>query len=229
MFGFELEATRRSGPRGHAHPAPRHGGNPGLHAGRHPRGGARPAPRRGPEGAARRSSWATPTTCICGRANGRGGAGRPAPLHHLGPAHAHRLRRVPGLLARGTAEDQRARGRVPEPHRRRRSGPSPPNARWRSSGPSAPTSPWRSTTWCPVRRTGRWPRRAWSGPCAGWNAAGPDTRRSRPTRRRGRRSGPSSRAAPTPTSGSARSRAPWPAAPGPGSPSAASRWASPSR
>ena len=92
---------------------------------------------------------------------------------------------------------------------------SRPSGRWRSSGPWAPTSRWRSTTWCPGSpRTSR-ARGAWSGRCGGWmrcqqatatadswtelTADGPP-HRSRPC-------GPSSRAAPTTTSGCGRSRA----------------------
>ena len=96
-------------------------------------------------------------------------------LHHVGRPDADRLGRLPGLLARGAADDRRGGRGVPEPRRRHALAPSRPSARWRSSGPSAPTSRWRSTTWCRARRRTSWPAKGWSGRCGGWSGAGRGT------------------------------------------------------
>ena len=241
MFEFRLEATAGPARAGTLTLPHGDGSDARVHAGRHPRRGPRAQRRRRaphrradhprqhlpPPPAPRRGAWSAD--------------GRPAPRSPPGPADADRLRRLPGVLPRGpahgsprTASSSRATSTAPTA----RSRPSGP---WRSSGRSAPTSRWPSTTWSRARRRRELALRGDGADAALARRRGCEERRARgaldgramrttpaPPRYR-KRSGPSSRAASTTTSGAARSRARSRGGRGPASPSAASRWASRSR
>ena len=71
--------------------------------------------------------------------------GRPAPLHVLGPADAHRLRRLPGLHARRAAEDHRGGRRASQSTSTAPAQLTPERAT-RIQEPLGATSSWRSTS-----------------------------------------------------------------------------------
>ena len=86
------------------------------------------------------------------RARGHRRARRPAPVHGLGAADPHRLRRLPGVEPRAAAQ---GRARKASRSRRRSTATgccSRPRSRCRSSARSTPTSRWCSTS---ARRTRR--------------------------------------------------------------------------
>ena len=107
-----------------------------------------PEPRRPARGRAPRSSSATRTTCSCGPGHdARPRARRAAPVHGLGRADPHRLRRLPGLQPGQAADDRPRRAcAFRSPVDGSRSTCSRPSGRSRSSTRSAPTSSIRSTS-----------------------------------------------------------------------------------
>ena len=244
MFEFRLEATAGRRPRGHADPAPRTVATPGLHAGGHPRRGPRPQRRRRARGPAPRSS--SGNTYHLHLRPGEGVVQAMGGLHRFttwDAADAHRLRRLPGVLARGPAPHRRGRRRVPEPrgrhlphaHARARHGdPVGPGRRHRDgvrprgARPGAARAGLRGDG-ADAAVAGSVSGEAWStgsgarrqATAAGIDAARhghrPDPLAHRPGRH------------PRRPPAAARSRARSRAARGPGSRSAASRWASPSR
>ena len=107
-------------------------------------------------------------------------AGRPARLHGLARPRAHRLGRLPGLLAR--AEGRRRGRHLPLDLRRQHATTSRPRTRSPSSASSAPTSRWCSTCArpCPATERSCGPRS--TAPRAG--PAGPGRVPGRARRRR---------------------------------------------
>ena len=153
------------------------------------------------------------------RRGGGRGAGRPAPLHGLGRADPHRLRRVPGLQPGGACEAHgRGRG-VPLAHRRPAAGPDPRTGRGHPARTSGPTSPCASTTArpCPPSKEADRRRRRADDPLGRALQGGPHAAPTRPC-------SASSRGATTPTSAASAPRrwSPWtsPATPSAGSASA---------
>ena len=162
---------------------PRHRGDADLHAGRHERDRQGASPRRPRRG--RRpdhpGQHLPPVPAPGARADRA--PRRPQPLHGLGPADPHRLRRLPGRLPRRSQHDRRRRGHVPQPPRRL---PAPLHARVLDRDPGGPRAgrrgrlrpagpavvePTRATS--RSRRSGRT-----AGRSAPWRPTGGPTRRS---------------------------------------------------
>ena len=119
---LHLRCRKRARPRAHLHHRPRRFPHPDVHARGHLRHGEgdhhRPAARARQPGGAREH-------LPLGHAprGGAGGRGRGhPPLHELRRPHAHRLRRIPGVLAGRHREALRRRGHVPV-HLRRQQDP----------------------------------------------------------------------------------------------------------
>ena len=119
---------------------PRHRRDAGVHAGGHLRHGQGDDARASCASSARRSSSATPSTCGCGPGlDVIARARRPAPLHGLGRADPHRLRRLPGVQPRRAAQDHARRASTfASPVERR---PAVPHARGIDAASSACSTP----------------------------------------------------------------------------------------
>ena len=166
-----------------------------VHARRHPGHGQRSDAGNSSLRRARSFS-ATPITSPCGRATTSSAPRRPPPLHGLGRADPHRLRRVPGVQPGRPAKIADHGVSSSRTSTAPRSN-SPRNEACRSSRTSAPTSPWCSTNARPGRRRAAKMRAAvrrtilWAERCRARHDAG----RSGPVRHRARRaSGPAARA-----------------------------------
>ena len=123
---FEVHNTDWKGAARHPRARARPRRDAGVHAGGHLRRGEGDVARRAAR--ARRADRARQhlPPVAAPRPGCHPGARRPAPLHGLGRADPHRLRRLPGLQPRRLAEDKRRRGPVRIADQRR---PPVPDAR----------------------------------------------------------------------------------------------------
>ncbi len=124
-FPHRRPSDRLTGAGRHLPDPSRRGCDAALHARGHASGGEGAVDRVAPRGrvpGSPREHLPSPAPPRCGSVPARGWH---PPVHELARLGAHRLRRVPDLLAAPLARDHRGRGRVPELCRRSHGAPEP--------------------------------------------------------------------------------------------------------